>query len=392
MIVSSANFQDEEESDVDTNNEEEKQASLWSKEPTSLKTGSTRNGYTARDVLLILVLAIATVFIAVALVAILRPRKATPRFLENEGNSTLRENIFKNKQLLANASNTFLSTETTAICDTPPPPPLPGKKGIGMTLRDEGEGSWMQHLPRILALKPYWNYAWNIKRIPQQPEDIEFVPMVWGPARTSELMQEKIEEHLRPQVEQGLAKRVLGFNEPDKLKQSNTDPVTACDRWPLLESLNVSLVSPSCAKADSEWMENFMNDSIAKCHRVDWIGVHWYGSSNFESFAAKMRRIYELHQRPILITEFAPADYNALTVQENRHSPAEVLNFMKQALPWLEAQDWVAGYAWFSFPIDKPVGTSSALFDANGNFTACGRFYASVRTDNPYGDQSIQVD
>ena len=189
-----------------------------------------------------------------------------------------------------------------------------------------------------------------------------------------------------------MAKRVLGFNEPDKLKQSNTDPVTACDRWPLLESLNVSLVSPSCAKADSEWMENFMNDSIAKCHRVDWIGVHWYGSSNFESFAAKMRRIYELHQRPILITEFAPADYNALTVQENRHSPAEVLNFMKQALPWLEAQDWVAGYAWFSFPIDKPVGTSSALFDANGNLTACGRFYASVRTDNPYGDQSIQVD
>ena len=119
MIASSANFQDEEESDVDTNNEEEKQASLWSKEPTSLKTGSARNGYTARDALLILVLAIATVFIAVALVAILRPRKATPRFLENEGNSTLRDHIFKSKQLQANASNTFLSPETTTICDTP---------------------------------------------------------------------------------------------------------------------------------------------------------------------------------------------------------------------------------------------------------------------------------
>jgi Glycosyl hydrolase catalytic core len=55
----------------------------------------------------------------------------------------------------------------------------------------------------------------------------------------------------------------------------------------------------------------------------------------------------------------------------------------------LEAQDWIVGYAWFSFDIDSPAGTCSALFDKNGELTACGRYYASVSPSAPMGDQDI---
>jgi Glycosyl hydrolase catalytic core len=82
----------------------------------------------------------------------------------------------------------------------------------------------------------------------------------------------------------------------------------------------------------------------------------------------------------------------AKTVQENPISRATVLNFMKQALPWLEAQPWIAGYAWFPFGITQAVGTSSALFNEVGELTAAGRFYASLRAETPQGDQTITPD
>ncbi len=65
---------------------------------------------------------------------------------------------------------------------------------------------------------------------------------------------------------------------------------------------------------------------------------------------------------------------------------------MKEVLPWMEQQDWIAGYAWFPFSVDSPQGTSSALFDQNGKLTACGRYYTSVTPEHPYGDQSIKPD
>jgi hypothetical protein len=44
-------------------------------------------------------------------------------------------------------------------------PPLPGKKGIGMSLRPEGSEkaskneSWIENLPKLVSLNPYWNYV-----------------------------------------------------------------------------------------------------------------------------------------------------------------------------------------------------------------------------------------
>jgi Glycosyl hydrolase catalytic core len=255
-----------------------------------------------------------------------------------------------------------------------------------MSLPNEG----VQDLPKVIRLRPYWNYNWSPRLLAAQPPDIEFVPMIWG-GNNEAFMQKVLTDYIYPQVASGQSKRLLGFNEPDNVKESNMPFERALERWPLLESANVSLTSPGCVQPDGPWMKGFMKNTTETCKRVDWVGVHWYGSS-FVQFRNKLDATYQLYGRPLLITEFALANFTAKTVQENPISRAAVLNFMKQALPWLEAQPWIVGYAWFPFGIAQAVGTSSALFNELGELTAAGRFYASVRTETPQGDQTITPD
>ncbi len=59
--------------------------------------------------------------------------------------------------------------------------PLPGKKGIGLLLQELGlPKNYVENMPKVVSLNVYWNYAWSANRPPNQPDNIEFVPMVWG--------------------------------------------------------------------------------------------------------------------------------------------------------------------------------------------------------------------
>jgi hypothetical protein len=286
------------------------------------------------------------------------------------------------------------SASQTIRCSPPArPPPMPGKRGVCFTLREEGMlGSWVENLPKVIALNPYWNYSWGAKRIAAQPENIEFIPMIWG-AWGSEGLEQRIATDILPQIESGQAKRLLGFNEPDFVKQSNLAVDKALSYWPILEQTGLPLASPSAGHATGPWMVEFMQKTEESCLRMEYIAVHWYGSPSAAAFKRKMREAYTLYGswRPMLITEFAVADWGATTPEENRYSTAQVLAFMKEVLPWMEEQeqDWIAGYSWFSFFASSPAGTSSALFGDDGNLNALGRYYASVTNENPTGDQSI---
>jgi hypothetical protein len=72
------------------------------------------------------------------------------------------------------------STPAPTGCPSfPAPPPLPGKRGIAFTMRDIGqEGSWVENLPYVVAVNPYWFYSWG-PTIPEeaQIDGVEFVPV-----------------------------------------------------------------------------------------------------------------------------------------------------------------------------------------------------------------------
>ena len=52
-------------------------------------------------------------------------------------------------------------------------------------------------------------------------------------------------------------------------------------------------------------------------------------------------------------------------------------------------RDLVFLLVWFSFEHNQAVGHASSLYDKNGNLTACGRYYQSITTENPDGDQTV---
>lgn len=270
------------------------------------------------------------------------------------------------------------------------PPKLSGKRGVARTLR------LIENLQGVIDLNPYWNYNWGPIRIDEQPNDIEFIPMIWGDGKNTheswDHITQSIEEHILPYIVNGTTTHLLGFNEPDRVEQANMTVQQAIKLWPLLESYNVSLVSPSGAAPLGDWMKEFMYLAKQLCYRIDYIGVHWYGGISFNGFVNDMTKIYnEYGNIPLMITEFASADWTARDTNFSRHNKTEVLEFMKQVLPWLEEQDWISGYAWFSFPYNSTIGSSSSLYTEDGQLTKVGQYYASVTNENRYGNQSITI-
>ena len=290
---------------------------------------------------------------------------------------------------------------------TPEQLKLPGKKGACFTLKQEDgklTEAGSQNMDRVKALDVSWNYSWGATTVEKQPKEIEFVPMIWS-GKDKAKVEMKLNAEVIPSIKSGKVKRLLGFNEPDQKDQSDIPYTLALDLWPALEKLNIPLCSPACANPEGikdekakgvrgTWMRDFMEEADKRGYRVDYIGVHSYGGSNAADFKAKMKRIYEKYgKRPLLITEFAVADWKTGgDIKKNRHNPAAILAFMKEVIPWMEEQEWILGYAWFSFQPDSAPGAPSALFDAKGNLTACGRYYKSVTPKNPKGDQTIKPD
>jgi hypothetical protein len=206
--------------------------------------------------------------------------------------------------------------------------------------------------------------------------------MIWGKNgidadKVAELQALKEEEKIR---------YLLGFNEPDKTEQSNMTVDEAIERWPLLEEVGVPLGSPAPANPTGDWLQEFMQRAEAEGLRVDFVCVHWYGGTNVQGLLNKLEEVYNLYGKPIWITEFAPADWDANTPAENKHSPEEVLTFMENALPELENLDYVDRYAWFSFSQSSAAGTSSALFDEDGNLTELGTYYANFEPNIYIGE------
>lgn len=286
--------------------------------------------------------------------------------------STMIESVPKTPGLVVDGGN--------ELTFTPEELRLPGKKGACFTLK-VGDANYEQNINRVKQLNPYWNYSWNYNYAPDQPDYIEFIPMTW-----SKFTPELFYEAVMPLVESGHIKRALGFNEPDQTGQANMTVEEALELWPALQNLKIPLGSPAPANGRGEWLEQFMQGIEERGYRVDYICIHVYAGPNVSGLKNYVNDVYNKYKKPILITEFAAADWNASTPSDNKWTEEQVLNYMKDALDYLESDDRVLGYAWFPFSQTSGPGCRSALYNQDGTLTKLGEYYAAYPNEPGGGD------
>ena len=271
-----------------------------------------------------------------------------------------------------------LAVQATVLGVDTASPPAAGasrhspKKGACLVLR-RGKN----RVEVLKSLHVAWFYTWATSPgVDDAPKDVPFVPMVWG--RKSVLGDDpEIVRTLRQEAARGAVHALLGFNEPDGKKQANMTVEESLALWPKLMATGLRLGSPAAVHAERAWMQQFMEQAAARKYRVDFVTVHWYGGPNAQSLVDYLEKVHQMYHRPIWITEFAVADWNAHTLAENRFSPDQVLRFMKEVLPQLERLPYVEAYAWFpGRPGDAHLGPS-LLFDETGTLSPLGQYYAS---------------
>jgi hypothetical protein len=267
--------------------------------------------------------------------------------------------------------------------DEPDPDPTTevttGKKGVAFTNRAL---DWSH---KTNSLKAHWMYSWGNTVSEAIPENVEFVPMFWGKGSVTD---DNI-NRIKSLVEEGKVKYILGFNEPDGATQANMTVDEAIELWPRLEEIGVPIGSPATVHPDNAWMQEFMQRAEEEGLRVDFVAVHFYGGPNTTNLINLLNKTYRLYDnRPIWITEFAAADWNATSAENNRHTVAEVETFMSQILPALDNIDWIHRYAWFSGT--NPPLVTSALFNDDAEITSVGQIYADHNPNTEIGPVLIQ--
>lgn len=261
------------------------------------------------------------------------------------------------------------------VLDNTPIVEATGKKGSCFTTNSL---IWSKY---VSDLKSHWHYTWGPNLSDRLPDNVEFVPMQWGKWGLND---DRVAT-LKALKATGKIHYLLGFNEPDGVEQANMTVDQAIALWPLLEQVGLPLGSPATVNPTNDWMKEFMRKANEKGLRIDFVTVHSYGGPSADALVNKLREVYELYQKPIWITEFAVADWNATTVADNKFTPTQVLNFMKDILPRLEALDFVHRYSWFSFSQTSTYGSPSALFDGNGNLTPLGEYYSQFMPNENIG-------
>ncbi|PWE00322.1 glycosyl hydrolase [Marinilabilia rubra] len=250
-----------------------------------------------------------------------------------------------------------------------------GKKGIGKTTKDSDWSS------KVSKLKIHWHYTWGNNLSIKEPDNVDYVPMIWGKNSIDEA---KVDD-LKTLRDEGKINFLLGFNEPDGEKQSNMTVAEAIEIWPLLEEVGVPLGSPAVVGIDNEWLTEFMAQVDANGLRVDFICVHKYGGPNAQGFLNKLDEVYAKYGLPIWITEFGVGDWKATTLEEHKYTPEQVLAFMQELLPELEDRSYIHRYAWFPAEQDHIALKTSALWDAEGVLTPLGEFYANFEPNDLIG-------
>jgi hypothetical protein len=209
-----------------------------------------------------------------------------------------------------------------------------------------------------------WYYNWTVTPNEGAPNDLEFVPMVWGPNNVGKIS-------LPVPI-------ILGFNEPVGAGwgQANMTADQAVALWPRVQSAANRVGSPAIASsnpANRAWLRMFISAIRRNNLKVDFIPIHWYGPPDPSKLLAFVDSVHEEFGLPVWVTEFAVRNDNI-----NAYTAKQALAYMQAVLPALESRSYLERYAWFSGPGPHPERLApSRLVEENGTLTPLGQYYAS---------------
>lgn len=211
------------------------------------------------------------------------------------------------------------------------------------------------------ALEPGVTWYYNWANVPGNGyngevagyEDIEFVPMCWNANYDAEAIRNYCKTHPK-------TKYLLGFNEPNFLKQANMSPQLAAEKWPAVQALarelGLKLVAPALNYSPDapyqdplKWMDEFV--AIVGRDAFDYVAIHNYGGLKVMKKLAG--DFHDRYGKDVWVTEFCywpnEGDPNSTV------APAAQISAMVETVEWLESTPWIFRYAWF-----KALGNSNA--------------------------------
>lgn len=228
----------------------------------------------------------------------------------------------------------------------------------------------------LAAFAPYlsWYYDWGVEPPAEsegQLSGIEWVPMTWGGVTAGQV------NDIVARIPEGSV-YLLGFNEPNFTSQANLTPAQAAALWPNVEQIatekGLILVSPAvnwcggCVEGVTSDPVDWLDKFIAECPtcEFDYIAIHNYNShlSALQWYVEKFKK----YGKKIWLTEFAAWDEGT--------EYAGVVEYMKQAIPYLENDTNIFRYSWFATRVD--ANPDIDLLGANGELSKLGKLYATM--------------
>jgi Glycosyl hydrolase catalytic core len=252
--------------------------------------------------------------------------------------------------------------------------------GVTSPKRGVASSRYLASDPAVLSrLGASWSYDWS-STPPSRMGGPRWVPMVWGPGSVTPAAIAS----LRAAKRSGLARDLLGFNEPDSSAQSNMTPSRAAALWPELERTGLRLGSPAPQVPGDGWLARFMALAHARHLRVDFIAVHYYQDFTNPDAVSQLRRqlvsLHDEYRKPIWITEIGALDIRGWNEPMLRR-PTEALatRYMRTLFPMLDALPFVERYAWFTDDcFNDPRCRFSSLFTVTGRLTPAGTTFRTV--------------
>ena len=202
---------------------------------------------------------------------------------------------------------------------------------------------------QLAALGATWCYNWGTSPKATECNDPLFVPMVWGGGDVAGAIKA---------IGDAGYKTVLGFNEPNKIDQSNMTVDAAIALWPTLTSNPNILVSSTAVSDDGrDWLESFMTQVKAKGLRVDFIAMHWYGWNAGSCTSGQLEGAINWASKwglPVWITEFG-------CMGSSNPNEQTLITFFNNSIAMLKNHPLVERYAWY------PWNTYNDLYRANAS-------------------------